>query len=174
MLRIIQLLLAVVLGAFFFCFSWFKDTWYSVKKDKRNIPKLICVPIICFYLVTRAFGFVEIYIKKDTRQYTLQDMTERRLEKAERLIDLQSKTYFLDRYKNIISFLKEDDRPFLANTFHLMTYSRRFYKYSDIVWSSHLKRLVKEQNEEKLEDYKKHVKWMSDNELTRNINRYKE
>lgn len=97
------------------------------------------------------------------------DLTPRRKERFERYVKLQEKTYYIDRYNNMLHLLKEDDRPLLSDAIYFLTCSRRMYKFRDLVWQEHLNGFAEEQNLEKAMTYTDKVKWMSNNEKIRRI-----
>lgn len=173
LVNIIYAAIAVVLAILIGAWGWFERTIQSVKADKKNIIKLIVVPLVYYFLFTRALGIYELLIQKNHVSFQEKDMTPRREVKAERYVRLQGKTYFLDRYRNSVSFLMDDDRPVLSLAYYIMTYSRRFSKYGEIVWDRHCALMIEKDNPEELDSYLEKVRWMTDEEKSQRVNRIK-
>lgn len=101
--------------------------------------------------------------------YTERDLTPRREERLNKYIKLQQKTYFIDRYGNMIQHLEEDDRPIMAKSIFLLTCPRRVFKFVDLIWYRHLEILVKESSENEVNAYLNKVKWISKQKKERTL-----
>lgn len=154
-----------ILGAAFF---WLRDSFLEARNNRRHFYKPVLVLLVLAYVFSRIQFAVDI-IRDDTACYTRKDLTPRRKERLERYVRLQEKTYYIDRYNNMLHFLKEDDRPLLSNTVYYLTCSRRFYRFRDLVWQEHLNGFAVENDVEKAVAYMDKVKWMSDNEKLKRI-----
>lgn len=168
MFPIIYLLIGTLLSILGAAFVWFRNSLYAARNNKRHFYKPILVLIFFAYVFSRVQFAVDI-VRNDTACYTKKDLTPRRKERFERYVKLQEKTYYIDRYNNMLHLLKEDDRPLLSDAIYFLTCSRRMYKFRDLVWQEHLNGFAEEQDLDKMMDYIKKVKWLSLNELTKRI-----
>lgn len=149
-------------------FRWFRDSVSSARQDRRHFYKPILVLIFFAYVFSRIQFAVDI-VRDDTACYTKKDLTPRRKERFEKYVRLQEKTYYIDRYNNMLHLLKEDDRPLLSDIIYFLTCSRIMYKFRDIVWQEHLNGFAEEMDTEKALAYMDKVKWMSNNEKLKRI-----
>lgn len=149
-------------------FRWFRDSVSSARQDRRHFYKPVLVLLILAYVFSRIQFAVDI-IRDDTACYTRKDLTPRRKERFERYVKLQENTYYIDRYNNMLHFLKEDDRPLLSDAIYFLTCSRRMYKFRDLVWQEHLNGFAVEQGVDKTMTYIGKVKWMSQSEKLKRI-----
>lgn len=153
-------------------FRWFRDSVSSARQDKRNFYKPILVVLLIAYAITRLHFVYDIFMSGEAINYTERDLTPRREQRFEKYVRLQEKTHYIDRYKNMIYYLDEDDRPILAFSVCFLTCSRRLYKFSDLVWDAHLSRLLEEKNEKKIAAYLESVKWLSEEEKAKTIQKF--
>lgn len=154
-------------------FRWYYQTIKGVKTDKSNIFKVIAAPLIVFYLFTRIFAAYDILIKKDTAPYTEQQMTPSRERRVETLMCLQEHMLLIDRYRNTLMRIKEDDRPNLATFLYVMTVPRRYYKLGDVAWNRHCKALVDLEDTTALDEYLEKVTWLTQKEKDLAVTRIK-
>lgn len=70
-------------------------------------------------------------------------------------------------YKNL-----NHDRPGLAACFYLMTYSKRFARYGDLVWNRHCEKIVRTGDRNKIDRYFKKVRWLTEEEKNSTISRF--
>lgn len=168
MFPIIYLLIGTLLSILGAAFVWFRNSLYAARNNKRHFYKPILVLVFFAYVFSRIQFAVDI-VRDDTACYTKKDLTPRRKERFKRYVKLQENTYYIDRYNNMLHFLKEDDRPLLSDAIYFLTCSRRMYKFRDLVWQEHLKGFAVEQDVEKAAAYMDKVRWMSDDEKLKRI-----
>lgn len=150
-------------------FRWFRDSVSSARQDKRNFYKPILVVLLIAYAITRLHFVYDIFMSGEAINYTERDLTPRREERLNKYIKLQQKTYFIDRYWNMIQHLEDDDRPIMAKSIFLLTCPRRVFKFVDLIWYRHLEILVKESSENEVNAYLNKVKWISKQKKERTL-----
>ena len=150
-------------------FRWFRDSVSSARQDKRNFYKPILVVLLIAYAITRLHFVYDIFMSGEAINYTERDLTPRREERLNKYIKLQQKTYFIDRYGNMIQHLEDDDRPIMAKSIFLLTCPRRVFKFVDLIWYRHLEILVKESSENEVNAYLNKVKWISKQKKERTL-----
>ena len=150
-------------------FRWFRDSVSSARQDKRNFYKPILVVLLIAYAITRLHFVYDIFMSGEAINYTERDLTPRREERLNKYIKLQQKTYFIDRYGNMIQHLEDDDRPIMATSIFLLTCPRRVFKFVDLIWYRHLEILVKESSENEVNAYLNKVKWISKQKKERTL-----
>lgn len=168
MFPIIYLLIGTLISILGAAFVWFKNSLYDAQNNKKHFYKPILILIFFIYVFSRVQFAVDI-VRNDTACYTKKDLTPRRKERFEKYVRLQEKTYYIDRYNNMLHLIKEDDRPLLSDVIYFLTCSRRMYKFRDIVWQEHLNGFAEEMDTEKALAYMDKVKWMSNNEKLKRI-----
>lgn len=172
LLNMIFVVAAFLLSAVVGAFKWLKDTALSVRENPRNLMKLIAVPLMWFYVFTRAMAVYETFYVEDDMKFTETSLTPQREKKLQKYVRMQEKTLFLDRYRNTVNYFVTDDRPGLAACFYLMTYSRRFARYGDLVWNRHCEKIVRTGDQNKIDRYFKKVRWLTEEEKNSTINRF--
>lgn len=169
MFGIIYLIIGTLISIAGAAFIWLRNSFISAKNDRKNFYKPILLIVFYAYVFSRIQFAIDIYLDSDLTGYKSKDLTPRREQRFEKYVRLQEKTHYIDRYKNMIYYLNEDDRPILAVSVYFLTCSRRLYKFSDLVWDAHLSKLLEEKNEKKIAAYLESIKWLSDEDKAKQI-----
>lgn len=152
-LCIINVLIGLVIHIFLTLKDWYKKTLEEIKENNNAVWKILIMTILVTHLATRPLAYRNITNKTTA--------TEINQQKLERLVYLQSRTQFIDKYFTFL--LKQGHRPVIGRAMMILTYPNCIHGYIDAIWERNMTNIAS-QDRQKAIAYIDSLEWLRNEE----------